>query len=725
VKVHFIKKKYFILCFLSLFLLFISRAHVFSAALGDTNENGTIDIVDALLIAQFYVGLEPANFNSDYADTNCSGTVDIVDALLVAQFYVGLIDSFPCSETPEPTDQSTETPVTTSPPTTTPVPTNSPPEGFVVRVGSRLGLNGKTFFYNGTNQYYLFYKSEQMIDEVFEDAAGLGLTAMRTWGFCDGEDKQGYVFQPQAGVYDEATFEHFDYVVWKAGQVGIRLIVPFVNNWDDMGGMNQYVQWSSTSSSHDDFYTDSWCRNAYKDYIFHFLNRVNSITGIAYKNDPTFMIWELGNEPRCGSDKSGTKLQAWIDEMSSHIKSIDSNHMVSTGSEGFYSGGAGYLYDGSEGMDFIRNHEGQHIDICSVHLYPHHWNITAEQGTDWIEEHVLDGKNILGKPVYLGEYGWHIDDGGISNRNQVFTEWFEILDETNADGANFWLLSGHEDDGTLYQDYDGFTVYYPEDSSTCIIIQNYSNKVAEKSGQTLDVTPPSISITTPSSNAAVNGDVTISGSATDDMGLAKVDVCLNGGIWRNPSGTSSWSYTWPSAEWVDGTHTIQARAIDNQNNMTTVQIRVTTNNGTGSSDDWKIEAYKEQDDGYWLIYHLRATNTSGAAVSGELTFRFYIIPDGTTEIRNYYEESETYVGNPATSNFIDDASGVQYYEIRMGSRSIGSNEYIGFKGHLYQGDAGFNSANDWSSSQIPSTSFGTVTHMTLYKDGQIIAGIQP
>ncbi|MBN2441185.1 MAG: hypothetical protein JXJ04_07555 [Spirochaetales bacterium] len=70
---------------------------------GDVNGSGTIDIVDALLIAQYYVGLDPANFTSDVADVNCSNGIDIVDALLIAQYYVGLINQFPCSTTPAPT----------------------------------------------------------------------------------------------------------------------------------------------------------------------------------------------------------------------------------------------------------------------------------------------------------------------------------------------------------------------------------------------------------------------------------------------------------------------------------------------------------------------------------------------------------------------------------------------------------------------------------------------
>ncbi|MBN2440959.1 MAG: hypothetical protein JXJ04_06425 [Spirochaetales bacterium] len=68
--------------------------NVSDVILGDTNSDGAVDIVDALLIAQAYVDLYPGNYNAAAADTNCNGTVDIVDALLIAQYYVGLISQF-------------------------------------------------------------------------------------------------------------------------------------------------------------------------------------------------------------------------------------------------------------------------------------------------------------------------------------------------------------------------------------------------------------------------------------------------------------------------------------------------------------------------------------------------------------------------------------------------------------------------------------------------------
>ena len=62
--------------------------------LGDVNGNGTVDIIDALLAAQYYVGLNPSPFEAAKADVNCNGTIDIVDALLIAQYYVGLVSQF-------------------------------------------------------------------------------------------------------------------------------------------------------------------------------------------------------------------------------------------------------------------------------------------------------------------------------------------------------------------------------------------------------------------------------------------------------------------------------------------------------------------------------------------------------------------------------------------------------------------------------------------------------
>jgi hypothetical protein len=76
----------------------ITVSSLFSAdILGDANNDSAVDIVDALLAAQFYVGLEPVQFVRGNSDVDANKGIDIIDALLIAQQYVGLISEFPGS----------------------------------------------------------------------------------------------------------------------------------------------------------------------------------------------------------------------------------------------------------------------------------------------------------------------------------------------------------------------------------------------------------------------------------------------------------------------------------------------------------------------------------------------------------------------------------------------------------------------------------------------------
>jgi pectate lyase len=126
-------KKYWIL--LALMICALPCLFAQTYALGDVNHSGAIDIVDALVVAQYYVGSNPSSYYPGEADVNSSGGVDIVDALLIAQYYVGLINQFPGqTQTAVPTAVVTTAPTIapTSVPTQAPTnpPTSSGPEGW-------------------------------------------------------------------------------------------------------------------------------------------------------------------------------------------------------------------------------------------------------------------------------------------------------------------------------------------------------------------------------------------------------------------------------------------------------------------------------------------------------------------------------------------------------------------------------------------------------------------
>jgi hypothetical protein len=87
--------------------------------------------------------------------------------------------------------------------------------------------------------------------------------------------------------------------------------------------------------------------------------------------------------------------------------------------------------------------------------------------------------------------------------------------------------------------------------------------------QSTDTTPPSSTITSPTSGASLmqNQTVTITGTASDAAGqVGGVEVSTDGGTtWHPATGTTSWSYNWTPA--TAGTVTIQARAADDSLNV--------------------------------------------------------------------------------------------------------------------------------------------------------------
>lgn len=94
--------------------------------------------------------------------------------------------------------------------------------------------------------------------------------------------------------------------------------------------------------------------------------------------------------------------------------------------------------------------------------------------------------------------------------------------------------------------------------------------------------PPSVTITAPANGSAVSGSVAIRGTASDDTGVAKVEVRVDGGAYAMTTGTTSWSTTFNSAAVSDGAHTLTARATDTAGVTATASASVTVANAPAS-----------------------------------------------------------------------------------------------------------------------------------------------
>ena len=84
-----------------------------------------------------------------------------------------------------------------------------------------------------------------------------------------------------------------------------------------------------------------------------------------------------------------------------------------------------------------------------------------------------------------------------------------------------------------------------------------------------DVTPPYISLQTPTNGAVIAGNLVISGIATDNVAVAKVEFQLDNGAWQTAGGTTSWSASLNSSSFLNGPHQISARATDSSGNLST------------------------------------------------------------------------------------------------------------------------------------------------------------
>lgn len=383
-------------------------------------------------------------------------------------------------------------------------------EGFVTVVNGQFSLNGAPFYFIGTNAYYLPNMASpgwgltQAVDQTMTMATTLGITVLRTWGFCEGViDCATFSYQPSPGVYNDEMLKGLDYVLWKADQAGIRVIVALTGRYTHFGGAPQILNWCLGRTDIGDwspeilrYFTDPCPKNIVKNWINHLLNHRNFYNGRVYKNDPTILAWDLQNEPNLPDyvQPSGVAIRNWLAEMAAYVKSIDRNHLINSGEEGWDTRanlcGANpcheypaWVLNGLRGTSFTANLSIPDIDFGSIHLYPDQYKFDPYSGSRaWIRDHAAIARR-LGKPLVIGEFGWRGPDLG-----GVMTNIFNTADTENVGGVVFWILrcanycesSGH-----------AYATQWPPATAVSDAIQAAAARAKAKSGGILPPLAPS------------------------------------------------------------------------------------------------------------------------------------------------------------------------------------------------------------------------------------------
>lgn len=211
------------------------------------------------------------------------------------------------------------------------------------------------------------------------------------------------------------------------------------------------------------------------------------------------MAWELANEPRCGADLirnlpqslscTPATLAAWIDEMSTFVKALDPNHLVTWGGEGSFNirGNLDSRYNGADGGDFDHELSLANIDFGVFHTYPDWWFKTLSWTARWIQDHAASGR-AAGKPVVHEEYGWmtakarweQLGRIALQGRPQVVGDWQALMIKEKMAGDMFWQF-GFSNYSYGRNHDDGFTIFL-EDAEARELVYGHAKRVNALNG---------------------------------------------------------------------------------------------------------------------------------------------------------------------------------------------------------------------------------------------------
>lgn len=333
---------------------------------------------------------------------------------------------------------------------------------FVRTRGSQFVVAGKPFRFAGANVSVMYRDEDrERMPETLRQASQAGIRVVRVWASGEGgpndigpvgaDSKDWPRTHPlrwAPGNWNEESFVHLDKVIAEASRNNLLVQLCLVNWWRDTGGITQYLRWAGITDAADEkfhfginpdramlFYTNEETRRLYREHLEKVVNRRNTVTGILYRDDPNIFGWELMNEAQAVTGRWEER-RAWIAEMSTYLKSLDPNHIVTPGDWGYRTA--------AERREWLRDHLLPNVDYCDVHHYP---RPDADLFVDspaalrgFIDNRAAAALSIR-KPLVLGEFG--MGPEGYEGFSQV--EWYRAFFEGNVSagtaGAMFWILT--------------------------------------------------------------------------------------------------------------------------------------------------------------------------------------------------------------------------------------------------------------------------------------------
>ncbi|MCX5643084.1 MAG: hypothetical protein NTZ17_00105 [Phycisphaerae bacterium] len=303
-------------------------------------------------------------------------------------------------------------------------------ENFVRRDGDVLKDGDREFRFISFNIPNLHYVEDDMrfeqsmpfrLPDAFEidDALGtieqMGGQVVRTYTLAvkkadDPGDLPRYILGP--GQFNEEAFKALDQVIAAAHRHHVRVIVPFVDQWSWWGGTAELAAFRGKKAN--EVWTDPQVIEDFKNIVTFVVNRVNTVTGVRYRDDKAILAWETGNELHSPP--------AWTKQIAAHIKSLDSQHLI---------------LDGTHRETLLPSSlEDSNIDLVQTHHY--------EKDPRTMIGHVLESAKMAEgrKPYFVGEFGFL--------GTEALCAVMDTVRDQKLSGALLWSLRYRSRDGGFY-----------------------------------------------------------------------------------------------------------------------------------------------------------------------------------------------------------------------------------------------------------------------------------
>ncbi|MEZ4470970.1 MAG: hypothetical protein R3F60_09260, partial [bacterium] len=347
---------------------------------------------------------------------------------------------------------------------------------ITIRLDFRVSVRGGQLEAGGRPYRFVAVNAPGLLTLAFEDdgqarvaavlaqARALGVNVVRARAYDDRPNARTAI-QTAPGQYSEAGLVALDRLVAAAGEAGVKLILPLVDDDAAYGGIPQYLRWAGLPGARADFrqfFVAGQIREWFKAHARTIVERTNSLTGNSFFNDPAILAWEIVDgvdAAQVFGDATGNQLYDFYADVTAALKASAPTQLITTGDVGFDTSpgpygrhaaaltdaGLGGLLDGSHGAAWVRNLRIPTVDFATIQVDPDALGLGgdgmawANLGAAWIRGHAgiaaLEGKPLV---ISLARLPGRVE---LAPRRQALQAWMDEVQSLDLAGfavGNFY-----------------------------------------------------------------------------------------------------------------------------------------------------------------------------------------------------------------------------------------------------------------------------------------------